>query len=359
MYLRSKGASIAKDHEALVQAICNFRAETGLLPYELEDLQKRYKIKIPPHVFWSSAGVLDVRAGTPRISYVFGDDYEGWSSHWGDLSDAPITPAVQQVAGERRIDAALTEYDRRIEEYENDRWHRSAKMALLASLDRRNDVYTECVAALEEHPEWWRANFGVAMYAPDSLRSETESQFRQWVERTPSFVHWWYLAKYYRERDRRPDALQALQEAATYPLEQVDDDAGTVPHGFAFDAASYACKQGAPNLVLALCDAWAKPKGVYNYPSPDLPAFRAAAFLNLGQRDQARVEVAKFSLRVRNVRYGLAIYSNWGPQLRPMIELSFTIPVFHTKVLWIVTVSPSRNPSHNKAVNRSTQSRGN
>jgi hypothetical protein len=73
----------------------------------------------------------------------------------------------------------------------------------------------------------------------------------------------------------------------------VDDDATKVPHGFAFDAATFACKQEEPELVLALCEAWARPRGVYDYQSPNLPAFRAAAFLALGRFSEAKAEVSK------------------------------------------------------------------
>jgi tetratricopeptide (TPR) repeat protein len=131
------------------------------------------------------------------------------------------------------------------------------------------------------------------MYAPDGERDAAEESLREWAERSPGFVHYWYLARYYRHVGRDADALAALREAATHPLEQVDDDAGRVPHWFAFDAAAYACRQKQPELVLALCDTWARPQGVYNYPSPDLPAFRAAALLALGRSSEATTEFNK------------------------------------------------------------------
>jgi hypothetical protein len=83
LYFRAKRAHIAMEHEAIVQAISNFRAETGLLPYELRDLQTRFDdVAIPERISWSPFGILEVRAGTPRIAYVFGEDFEGWSCHW-------------------------------------------------------------------------------------------------------------------------------------------------------------------------------------------------------------------------------------------------------------------------------------
>ena len=120
-----------------------------------------------------------------------------------------------------------------------------------------------------------------------------ESSLREWVEESPGFVHYWYLAHFYRTEGRVDDALEALRQGTRYPLEAVDSDATWVPHAFAFDAATFACKHERPELVLAITDMWSSPRGVYDYESPDLPAFRAAALLALGRIDEARAQAAK------------------------------------------------------------------
>ena len=292
MYFRGKASGIARRHQHLAQAICNFRAKTGLLPYELEDLAAHDQSPIPSNVHYRH-GTLYIRAGVPRVSYIFGDDFEGWTCQFGRLSIPAVKPTVDSASGEQRVSAALAEYDRRIRVYKNDQWHRSYKMALLAALDRNTDVYDECEDAAKVHPDWWRAQFGIAQYASKERAEIAEKRFRQWVESSPGFVHYWYLAKYYRNLGRSNDAVLALTEAARYPLEQIDDDETWVPHAFAFDAATFACTQKQPDLVLAITDAWSKPRGVYDYQSRDLPAFRAAALLGLGRFQAAKAEVHK------------------------------------------------------------------
>jgi hypothetical protein len=76
-------ALTARQYQGIAQAICNFRAQHGLLPESLEEL-------VPDHLpasqtrtsaFYSD-GDLAIHAGLPHtyVSYSFGGAREGWES---------------------------------------------------------------------------------------------------------------------------------------------------------------------------------------------------------------------------------------------------------------------------------------
>jgi tetratricopeptide (TPR) repeat protein len=133
----------------------------------------------------------------------------------------------------------------------------------------------------------------LAVLADAGSRKEAEATFHKWAQDNPAFIHWWYLCRYYRDGGRDSDAVAALQSAVKCPLESVDDDETWVPAAFAFDAASYAYQQKQYELVLDIARVWSSPKGIYNYFSDDIYAFRAAAELALGQFAAAKADADK------------------------------------------------------------------
>ena len=289
-------ALIAKRHQHFAQAICDFRAENGVLPDDLQELVPRYLSEAPPDssVIYAN-GVLTIDTGPHTyISYSFRGPDEGWqSASFFDVSPLPVakvTRSVVPVAGDDLIRARIATYDRRIKASSKNNRHYTDKISYMISLGRREDAYAECLSAASAHPDWWRPQMGLATLAPRPEVTAAEARFRSWVEQHPAFIHYWYLAQFYRDLRRKKDAIAALRQGANYPLEDVDSDAAWVPHAFAFDAARFACKEKEPELVLAITDMWSSPRGTYNYASPDLPAFRAAALLALGRISEARVE---------------------------------------------------------------------
>lgn len=294
-YFRSQCTRIAERHQHVAQAICNYRAHHGILPLELADLTPNYLSVSPDRGIVYSNGVLAIHSGLPHsyVSYAFDSEQEGWTWDGLDLPVPSVVPSVQAIEGEDRICATLAEYDRRIGTRDDSRRHRTRKISFLLSLDRNADAYLECVAASDAEPDWWRGPMGMAMLTPPGEKEKAESALKTWVDRHPAFIHYWYLAHYYRKNGRVDDALNALHQGARYPLEAVDSDEIWVPHAFAFDAASFACDHKRPELVIEITDMWSSPRGAYDYESPDLPAFRAAAFLSLGELDEAKVQAAK------------------------------------------------------------------
>jgi len=302
---------VAKEHEHLVQAICDYHAEHGMRPERLEDLVPEYVAKVPDSRYLTYCeACLTIFTGLPHtgVSYMWDGPYRGWLVG-GDFGNHPlalpmVTARRQGVSGDDLVNARLSEYDRRIARSSANLVHWTGKISYLLSLDRRNEALAECKTAATEHPDWWRAQMGLAVLAPKSESNTAEERFRCWVDAHPAFIHYWYLARYYRDLGRPRDALAALWKGVDYPLEDVDADAGWVPHVFARDAASFACAQNEPELVLAIVRMWSSPRGTYAYRENDLDAFSAAAKLTLGRFDEAQTDLARAieTARVRPLR---------------------------------------------------------
>ncbi|MCB9952536.1 MAG: hypothetical protein H6824_16305 [Planctomycetaceae bacterium] len=289
-YVRWRATIIAQEYEPIVQAVADFHAETGIYPQDANDLAERDGITIPENVIISSYGLISIYGEAVHVSYWFSETSDGWSCSFGRLSYPPVKPSRKVVTGEARLLAALAEYDRRIEFYKDDKQHRSAKMSLLRSAGRDAEVYEECQRAKEMYPDWCLAHLGAALYATEEQRPGAEEDLKQWCDEHPAFIHYWYLAWYYRESDQIPNALDALAKTKGCPLEHIDNDETWVPSAFAFDAATFACSQSQPELLLSLCETWSNPQGTYSHASSDIPVFRTAALIQLGQFEEAKAE---------------------------------------------------------------------
>jgi hypothetical protein len=218
-----------------------------------------------------------------------------------DLSRLQAGGTTRPTAAAARASDAVTDpkqarliayFDHRIAAEPGLRRNYADKIGYLLSIKRNADALSTCGDAATAFPKWWRPPVTMAMLADAGSAKEAETKLRKWLEDNPAFIHWWYLCRYERNKGRDGDALTALQNAVKCPLENVDDDGTWVPAAFAFDAASYAYRQKQDALVLEIARVWASPRGVYNYVSDDLYAFRAAAELRLGQFAAAKSDAA-------------------------------------------------------------------
>jgi hypothetical protein len=173
----------------------------------------------------------------------------------------------------------------------------------LRSIHRDDEVLVAYKAAAEAMPEWWKPRLALAMFGDEASRSHGKISFAAWVREHPAFIHWCYLSRLYRETAQDAEALDALRQAVKYPLESVDVDECWVPQAFAFDAATFACRQKQYDLVLEITEIWSKPRGVYNYFNDNIYAFRAAAELAQGRFAAAKADAGKAtrSLGARNI----------------------------------------------------------
>ncbi|MFO0936324.1 MAG: hypothetical protein U0798_07425 [Gemmataceae bacterium] len=293
---RRSQVQTAERYHYIAQAICDFHAQNGLMPIDLQELVPEYVKSLPNNasqIYHRPILSFEYDLFGTYIHYSFKTEEEGWYSSGtfgiGVIPISKVIPSVTPQVGDALVQARLAVYDRRIRDPEREMNSRYEKISYLVSLNRTDDAYRECRAAVEVHPNWLLGQYGCIIFAPVIESQMAESRFRKWVEGNPAFIHFWYLARYYRDRGRTKDAVDAIRQGVKHPLEDVGYSVW-VPHAYAFEAATFACQQKEPELVLAITEMWADPRGVYNYPDDNLPAFRAAAKLALGHFAEARIE---------------------------------------------------------------------
>lgn len=296
--------AIAQRHQHLAQAISDYRADHGVLPRTLNDLVPEYLSSVERdwRVSFNGRDVLTIHADVPHtgIYYRFYGE-EGWFVG-GDFGNGPLPlPKVSSTRPVRQASevdrSRLVEYDRRIQadmknEGELKRSYRD-KIAFLVSRNRTTEAIEVCRAAIKQLPDWWRPRMSVLYLLPGDGRAADEIAFLNWVDEKPTFMNYWLKSKYLRDQNRQADAIAALGQAAQSSLAVQDSDASWVPDAFAFDAAAYACRQAKPELTLSITEVWEKPRGAYTYHNDNLHAFRAAAYLALGNFDQANANLER------------------------------------------------------------------
>jgi tetratricopeptide (TPR) repeat protein len=275
----------AEQNRYVAQAICDYRAENGMLPYSLDDLVPNYLEQTPSNtsVRWKHRCLrLDL-----HIIYSFCEDKEGWTA----TIDLPkVVPTRPALGGDTLIRARLAEYDRRIARAPTNADHYIDKIAYLLSLNRRSEAHATCEAAAAALPDRWRPQVGLAVLAEPADRRLAETQLRAWLDKHPTFIHYWYLYRYYRDIDRHNDAIDALREAVKYPREDRTDDSDFVPDAYAFDAAKYAYQQRQYELVLEITRVWSPRREAES----NSAVFQAAAELALGRVDEAKTDIDFF-----------------------------------------------------------------
>jgi tetratricopeptide (TPR) repeat protein len=224
------------------------------------------------------------------ISYSFSKDEEGWSIP--GISD--VGPTRPKLNDDELVSARIKELDRRIATQPDKLEDHRKKIAYLVHLGRNKEAVNACEAAAESLPHWWVPQYGMALLAREDEAEAAETRFRTWVDAHSTFLNYYYLARYYRERNRHKDALAALKQAVEYPLlDGQPNEHNWVATGFAFEAAMYSCRKQDHQLTLGITKVWS----AYYPPSSRFPsmehcAFRAAANLGLGNLAEARSDVA-------------------------------------------------------------------
>jgi hypothetical protein len=182
---------LAKNHQYIAQAICDYKADHGLYPYELKALVPTYLPTVPTTSY--SNNVLYIHTGLPHtyVTYAFGCS-EGWCSGGdfgvGTLAVPNVAPSRDPLVGEELVQARLAEYDRRIATSTRGHHFQTQKLCYLVSLDRTSDTYAECQHAAAAHPDWWRPRMGIAVLAPPAEAAKDGEAFQAWVAKHPAFI---------------------------------------------------------------------------------------------------------------------------------------------------------------------------
>ena len=172
--------SDAEQNLRVVQAICDYRAEKGMLPYSLDDLVPQYLEEIPEdHRLRWEVRRLFLHS---RLLYRFDKDDGGWAS---TVTLPKVVPTRPALSGDALIQARLAEYDRRIAKAPAEMQHYIDKIAYLISINRPTEARAGCEAAATAFPESWRPLMGLAVLAEPSDVAKAEVRLRACPTRIP------------------------------------------------------------------------------------------------------------------------------------------------------------------------------
>jgi hypothetical protein len=283
---------IATSGLPLAQAISDYRNDHGLLPEELGDLVPTYLPSVQKNGWHWNGDTLMHYAGMPH-SYVIFWFVGGQAGQWWFRGDSQADnyrlnvpgPATNRtgLTGEALITAKIDGYEQRIQRRPEKRESYEAKISFLAAQKRMDKLRKECERTAKLFPRWWLPQMALAEL--DMNDSKAEQRFAEWVQQHETFVNYWYLARYYRDKNDIAKACSALDRAATAPFAAYPAHAYWVGAGFAYDAAKFSYENRHLELTIKLCQNCEKPAG--SWEAESTLALQAAAELGLGQMEQA------------------------------------------------------------------------
>ncbi len=101
-------------------------------------------------------------------------------------------------------------------------------------------------------PDHWWPRLTLAFL--DSRLGNTEhaaKEFSDWVEKNPSFDHYFCLYYFYKKENRTDDAIAAFSKALNCPLIESGDMEYNI-HFLSYDAASFVCRSGKYPLAIKI-----------------------------------------------------------------------------------------------------------
>jgi hypothetical protein len=304
--------ALAKNGEPIAQAISDYRSDHGLLPEKLDYLVPAY-LNAPLTNGWRfDGGSLTRYTGVGRtfVSYSFLETNGWWvygeaESHSLNASGPVIKLPV--LTGEALFSARLLEYESRISHHVKEReWYKS-KINFLGLAKREDLLRKECERSIALFPNWWFPQMVLAEL--DITNFEAGRQFTKWVHDHSTFMNYWYLARYHRDRSDIPAAIEALEKAASCPFQAYPRDASRVGSAFGFEAAKFAYENQRYDLTLKLCKQWGTLGP--DYGAQEWRAFEAAAEIALGQFESA----VDHALQANNYRM-----SSWARNLPDLLR---------------------------------------
>ena len=288
---------LALEGQPTVQAVYEFKQQSGLWPLSIQELIPQYLEKSPgPDWEYSyyRKPYLSRHVYLPHtgINYYFKGSATGWVSE-GDFGSGPIAlaqPATTRPAPApaQQFSNAIAVLDARILATPADFERHRDKIVFLVHREHRPEAFDLARKAATAFPAHWWPSLAAAELATGEDIAAAVKALCDWADANPCFNNYWYVADYFR-RHNNPEMTSAmLEKAAAYPVvlsRQIDH---YVPDFFCFDAAAYACKMQKYELTLKICRQWDAMTKAQGYGGNDAMAIRCAACLGLGRIDEAR-----------------------------------------------------------------------
>ena len=308
--------AIAREGQPLAQAISDYRSDHGLLPESFSDLVPAYLPQRPKEWSWDGT-CLTHRSGAPHtiVGYWF---VEGDLAHWkvrGEYQNQELSvpgpiEKKSSVSADAIFATRLAEFEKRINTKPRDFYAYRDKIDF-AIFSKSNDIaIAECERAAKVLPNWWLPPMALAVLRTND--TQAEQNFKSWVQVHPTFINYWYLSRFYRDKDDNDAAFAALDTATasafssdaaqldevkrdfrlavqgkpsqpSKSITETPDDAYWNSDGFANDAARFCGENRNYALVLK----------IIRHCEIENMALQASAELGLGQFDAAIADAQK------------------------------------------------------------------
>ena len=149
------------------------------------------------------------------------------------------------------IETAVAGYDSNTQQAHN-------KIIFLLVFDRPEMAYQACKELTEKYPkDWWPRLTLAFMDAAKTNPNKAGDDFAAWVEKYPSFSHYYYLSFFYEKQDDLQKACDMIEKSLEYPIkEEADDSPGArTVYSYASKSIAITLKNNKPDLALRICDA--------------------------------------------------------------------------------------------------------
>jgi tetratricopeptide (TPR) repeat protein len=149
------------------------------------------------------------------------------------------------------IETAVAGYDSNPQQAHN-------KIIFLLVFDRPEMAYQACKELTEKYPkDWWPRLTLAFMDAAKTNPNKAGDDFAAWVEKYPSFSHYYYLSFFYEKQDDLQKACDMIEKSLEYPIkEEADDSPGArTVYSYASKSIAITLKNNKPDLALRICDA--------------------------------------------------------------------------------------------------------
>jgi tetratricopeptide (TPR) repeat protein len=327
--------AIARGGQPLAQAISDYRSDHGVLPDSPRDLVPAYLAKWPKE--WTFyQGDLDHLSGLPHTHIVC--SFDETTNRWmfvGEYAQGRTInvpgPSIKKssVSADNVFANRLALFEKRITSKPREWYAYRDKIAFTALSGSNVLAITECVRASNAFTNWWMPQMALAELLTNDVQAE--ENFKTWVQEHPTFINYWYLSRFYREKDNYEAAFAALEQATgssftSYSDEIEDlklqlrqvasgktpklpanddiDDASWSSDAFALDAVRFCCQQRKYALALKI---------IQHCKIKDSP-YNVCTELGLGQFDVAIADAHK--LAQSNAQ------SDWIQQLPHFLEVA-------------------------------------
>ncbi len=238
----------------------------------------------------------------------------------------------EKIPVDEFIAEAVQTFDKQVKMHPNDLCLHRDRVLFLLGYKRLDHARKACLESRGLMPDSWWPRLTLAFL--DSRLGNADhavKEFSSWVEKNPSFDHFFCLYFFYKKERRTDDAIAAFTKALDCPFTESGDMDYNI-HFLSYDAASFACQSGKYPFAIKICKLM-ETGGPYYSRSSFLPKFqkiRAVAetrlaeettttkdiktLTSIGEEDDEFNPYKDTSHSIREGKEAFILYSSYKPK---------------------------------------------